>query len=94
MDERLKQIAEALETQNDLFREWIDLNRSSIEQNMKMRAEYFPLEMEKARLDIAMQKSFTKDIGELGDTLDKTIAAVGDITAKIPAATTPKGGGG
>ena len=76
----MTRIAEALETQNQLFREWIILNRESIEQNMKMRAEFFPLEMEKARLELGTLKSFAK----LEEGLDKARDAVASIENSLP----------
>jgi hypothetical protein len=75
----MTRIAEALEMQNQLFREWIILNREASEQNMKMRAELFPLEMEKARLELGTLKSFAK----LEETLNEAKASVDSIAKKV-----------
>jgi hypothetical protein len=76
----LNRIAEALEMNNQLFREWIVLNRESIEQHMKMRAEIFPLEMEQIRLEIGM----AKNLNELDGNLKGLTKSVEDITAILP----------
>ena len=74
-EQQLERIATALEKQNELFREWIDINRDSIQDVAAKRAEIFPHELEHMRLQVASLKRWE----ELGDKLDE----VQKLTSKI-----------
>lgn len=65
MNEQLERIALALEKSNELFAEWVAINRENIKDAQAKRSEMFPLELKRMALEVKERERFDAHMDEL-----------------------------